>query len=147
MVFITANTWRKNVVEVIIVDNTKWLNEKHIEKQLGRSTFQKTTKYSLELRKQRQDLIKNWFKQPCRRFLKENLALYLIMDCRTIKSVEFRKSLGFNQYDPIMTQEQSILTKLENYFATENKPYQHYVLGYRIDLYIPKYKLATEVRS
>ena len=30
MVFITADTWRKNSVEVIIVDNIKWLNEKHI---------------------------------------------------------------------------------------------------------------------
>ena len=31
MVFITVDTWRKNGVEVIIVDNIKRLNEKHIE--------------------------------------------------------------------------------------------------------------------
>ena len=27
MVFITADTWRKNGAEVIIVDKIKWLNE------------------------------------------------------------------------------------------------------------------------
>ena len=31
MVFITEDTWKKSNVEVIVVDNTKWLNEKHIE--------------------------------------------------------------------------------------------------------------------
>ena len=44
-----------------------------------------------------------------------------------------------------MTQEQSVLTKLDTYFKTEDKLYQHYVLGYRIDFYVPKYKLAIEV--
>ena len=48
MVFITADTWRKNGVEVIIVDNIKWLNETNIEEQLGRVSFYKTTqKYSV----------------------------------------------------------------------------------------------------
>ena len=44
-----------------------------------------------------------------------------------------------------MTQEQSVLTKLEPYFKTEDKLFQHSVLGYRIDLYVPRYKLAIEV--
>ena len=44
-----------------------------------------------------------------------------------------------------MTQEQSVLTKLDAYFKTEDKLFQHSVLGYRIDLYVPKYKLAMEV--
>ena len=44
-----------------------------------------------------------------------------------------------------MTQEQSVLTKLDTYFKTEDKIFQHYVLGYRIDMYIPKYKLAIKV--
>ena len=44
-----------------------------------------------------------------------------------------------------MTQEQSVLTKLDKYFKTEDKLFQHSVLGYRIDLYLPKYKLAIEV--
>ena len=44
-----------------------------------------------------------------------------------------------------MTQEQSVLTKLDTYFKTEGKIFQHYALGYRIDMYIPEYKLAIEV--
>ena len=44
-----------------------------------------------------------------------------------------------------MTQEQSVLTKLEIYFKTEEKIFQHYVLVYRIDMYIPEYKLAIEL--
>ena len=67
------------------------------------------------------------------------------MDCRTVQAVNFRKRLGFTQYDVIMTQEQSVLTKLDTYFKTEGKIFQHYVLGYRIDMYVPKYKLAIEV--
>ena len=49
------------------------------------------------------------------------------------------------KHDPIMTQEQSVLTKLDIYFKTEDKLFQHSVLGYRIILYVPKYKLAIEV--
>ena len=76
MVFITADTWRKNSVEVIIVNDIKWLNEKNIEEQLGKSTFNKTTlKYPSELRKQRQELLKDCFKQPCRRFIKKSLLM------------------------------------------------------------------------
>ena len=46
-----------------------------------------------------------------------------------------------------MTREQSILTKLDTYFKTEDKLFQHYVLGYRIDFYVPKYKVAIEVNE
>ena len=67
------------------------------------------------------------------------------MDCRTVLAVKFRKELELNQHDPIKTQEESVLTKLDTYFKTEEKIFQHYILGYRIDLYIPEYKLAIEV--
>ena len=35
------------------------------------------------------------------------------MDCRTTPAVELRQRLGFKNQDPIMTQEQSILTKIK----------------------------------
>ena len=70
----------------------------------------------------------------------EWFAIQIIMDTRTVQAVKFRK-----QYDVIMTQEESILTKLDRYFNIEDKMFQHYVLGYRIDIYVPKYKLAIEV--
>ena len=136
----------KNGVEVIIINCIKWLNEKHIEKQLRRSSFQITTlKYSIKLRKQRQDLIKDWFKQPNRRFIREDLAIHLIMDSRTVSSAEFRQRLGFKSQGPIMTQEQSVLTKIREIFSTKEISFQHFVLGYRIDAYFLKYKLAVEV--
>ena len=83
--------------------------------------------------------------QPTRTFIREDLRIQVIMDCRTVHAVAFRKELEFNQHDLIMTQEQSVLTKLDTYFKTEEKIFQHYVLGYRIDMYIPEYKLAIEV--
>ena len=33
------------------------------------------------------------------------------------------------KHDPIMTQEQSVLTKLDIYFKTEDKLFQHSLLG------------------
>ena len=52
MVFITAEAWQKNGVEVIIVDNIKWLNETNIEEQLGHVRIRSTSRqYSSELRK------------------------------------------------------------------------------------------------
>ena len=44
-----------------------------------------------------------------------------------------------------MTQEQSILTKIKSVFSAESIISQHHVLGYRIDAYFPKYKIAIEV--
>ena len=67
------------------------------------------------------------------------------MDCRTVKAIEFRKIVGFNQQDPIMTQEQSILTKIRSIFPNEKIIFPHFVLGYRIDAYFPKQRLASEV--
>ena len=44
-----------------------------------------------------------------------------------------------------MTQEQSIFSKIVTVFAVEEIILQHNVLGYRIDEYFFKYKLAIEV--
>ena len=96
MVFITEDTWKKSGVEVIIVDNIKWLNETNIEEQLGRVNFRYTSRqYSSELRKQRQDLIKDCIKQPCRIFLREDLVIQLIMGSIAVSSVEFKSRLDF----------------------------------------------------
>ena len=60
------------------------------------------------------------------------------MDCRTCSSVEFKSRLGFKQQDPIMTQEQSVLTKIREAFLTEEIIFQYSTLGYRIDAYFFK---------
>ena len=71
--------------------------------------------------------------------------MQITIDCRTTPAVSFKTKLGFSQHDPIMTQEQSILSKIVTLFAAEEIILQHSVLGYRIDAYFPKYKLAIEV--
>ena len=104
-----------------------------------------TSRYPHYLRKQRQELLQDWKKQPTRIFLREDLAVQSIMDCRTTPSMDFKSRQGFKNQDPIMTQEQSILTKISKPFSTEEIIFQHFVLGYRIDAYFLKYKLAIEV--
>ena len=60
------------------------------------------------------------------------------MDCRRTPAVSFRPKLRLTQQDPIMTQKQSILTKIRSVFPSEKTIFQHCVLGYRIDAYFPK---------
>ena len=146
MFCITTDTLQENGVELVIFEDKKWLNEKHIEKELGHSNLAAITlKYPKYLRKERQELQNCGKYQPCRKILREDFEIQIIMDCRTAPAVDFKRRLGFKQYDPIMTQEQSVLTQLHTFFKTEDKLFQHNVLRYRIDLYVPKYRLAIEV--
>ena len=133
MVEITKETWEQNGVEVIVSGGKKWLNEKNTEIQLCHANLLAITlQHPPNLRKQRQELQNCGKNQPRRKFLKENFANQIIMDCRTTSAVCFRTRLGFNQHDPIMTQEQSILSKIVTVFAVEKIILQHNVLGYRI---------------
>ena len=67
------------------------------------------------------------------------------MDCRTTPAVEFRSRLCFKNQDPITTQEQSVLTKISKAFSAEEIIFQYSILGFKIDAYFLKYKLAVEV--
>ena len=62
--------------------------------------------------------------------------MQIIMDYRTTPAVNLRTKLGFSQHDPIMTQEQSILSKIVTIFAAEEIMLQHNALGYRVDAYL-----------
>ena len=88
--------------------------------------------------------VKYPYKKPCRTFLREDLAIQIIIDCRTTPAINFQTRLRFNQQDPVMKQEQSILRKIKYVFLVESIIFQHHVLGYRIDAYFPKYKLVIE---
>ena len=68
-----------------------------------------------------------------------------MMYCKTTPAVNFKTKLEFNQHDPIMTQEQSLLSKIVTLFAGKKIILQFNVPGYRIDAYFPKYKLAIEI--
>ena len=129
----------ENGVEVIVFNGKNWLNKKNI-KDLAAVTLQ----HSSELRKQRQKLRYCGNYQPCRRFLEEDFATQVIMDCRTTSAVNFMTKLGFNQHDPIMTQEQLILPKIVTLFSAEKLVLSYNFLSYRIDVYFLRYKLAIE---
>ena len=85
------------------------------------------------------------FKTTLQKNFKRRFSIQIIKDCRTIPSISFKTRLGFNNQDPIMTQEQSVLTKIKEAFSTEELIFRHCVLGYRIDAYFPKHKPAIEV--
>ena len=130
---ITKETWENNGEKVIVDSfNTLWLNEKHIEEQLGHKNLQViTNKYDKICKKSRYELVDKPIKQPNRNFLRVDLALK-IMDCRTDKSCSFKKKLGFKLYDAINTKEQTIINSIKNTFEGENIQTQYSVLGYRI---------------
>ena len=67
------------------------------------------------------------------------------MDCRTEESCNLKRNLGFKLHDVINTKEQTVLESIKNAFEGEDMQTQYSVLGYRIDLYFHKYKLANEV--
>ena len=66
------------------------------------------------------------------------------MDCRITSAHKFRTRLAFKQYVVILTNEQSVLTKIMRSVEGENVKTQYNVLGYRIYLYFHDYKLAIE---
>ena len=90
MANITRETYEANGIEVITDKFGKlWLNERHIQKQLG---FKKlpalTNKYDKEYKKSRSELNEST-KQSHRRFIRVDLVLKVIMDCKTDESCKF----------------------------------------------------------
>ena len=75
-------------------------------------------------------------------FLKEELAVTIIMDTRTTKAVEFRAKFKINQHSPILNKEQS---KIVNAFPNEKIKEHFFVLNEKIDSYFPRHKLAIGV--
>ena len=73
-----------------------------------------------------------------------DLALKVIMDCRTDESCNLKRNLGFRLHDVINTKEQTVINSIKDAFEGEDMQTQYSVLGYRIDLYFHKHKLAIE---
>ena len=67
------------------------------------------------------------------------------MDCRTGESRNLKRNLEFRLHDVIDTKEQTVLKSIKDVFEREDIQTQYSVLGYRIDLYFHKHKLAIEV--
>ena len=149
MVNITKETYENSGIEAII-DNmgNSWLNEKHIEEILGHKNLSVVTnKYDPVYKKHRYELVNDPEKQPNRRFLRSELALKIIMNCRTDEPCNLKGNLEFNRHDVINTKEQTVLESIKEAFQGEDMQTQYSALGYRIDLYFHKYRLAIEVEK
>ena len=147
MVDISKKIYENNDIEVIVDGiGTLWLNEKHIEEKLGHKNLPViTNKYDPVYKKHRYELVDKPKKQPNRRFLRSDLALKVIMDCRTDESCNLKRNLGFRLHDVINTKEQTVLKSIKDAFEGEDIQTQYSVLGYMTDLYFHKHKLAIEV--
>ena len=93
MVDIGKEPYENNNIEVIVDGIGKlWLNEKHIEEKLGHKNLPViTNKYDQVYKKHRYELVNKPKKQPNRRFLRSDLALKVIMNCRTDESCNLKK--------------------------------------------------------
>ena len=91
---LTKKTYKNNNIEAIVYDIGKlWLNEKHIEEKLGHKNLPAiTNKYDQVYKKHRHELVNKSKKQPNRRFLRSDLALKIIMNCRTDESCNLKKN-------------------------------------------------------
>ena len=147
MVNITKETLENNYIEVIVDRvNALWLNEKHIEKKLSYKHLPAiTNKYNKKYKKHRYELADETIEQPYRRFLRIDLALKTIMDCRTDKSCNLKWNLGFTLHDVINNKEQTITNAIKDAFEGEDMQTQYTAIDYRIDPYFHEYKLAIEV--
>ena len=107
MVNINKKTYGNNGIEVITDKFSKlWLNERHGQQQLGFKNLPPlTNKYDEEYKKCRYELIDDPIKQSNRRFIRNDLALKIIMDCRTDESCNLKRNLGFTLHDVINTKE------------------------------------------
>ena len=106
------------------------LNEKHVEEKLGHENLPVIkNRYDSVFKKRRHELADKPKKQPNRRFLRSDLALKLIMDCRTDKSCNLKRNLGFGIHDVIKTKEQTIINSIKDALEGENIKTQYSDLG------------------
>ena len=109
---ITKATYEASGIKVVTENlNNLWLNERHVETQLGLTNLSALTnkyikKYNgyKEYKKQRSELNIST-KQPNRRFISVELALKIIINCRTDESCNLKRNLGFALHDVINTKE------------------------------------------
>ena len=107
MVDISKKTYENNDIEVLVDGvGTSWLNEKHIEEKLGHENLPViTNKYDPVYKKNRYELVDEPKMQANRSFLRSDLALKVIKDCRREESCNLKRNLGLKLHDVINTKE------------------------------------------
>ena len=136
MVISNKETYENNGIEVITDKFSKlWLNERHVQQQLGLKNLQALiNKYDEDYKKCRYELIDDKIKQSNRRFICNDFALKIIMGCRTDESCNLKRNLGFTLHDVINTKEQTVINSIKDAFERENMQTQYTVLNYRIPI-------------
>ena len=149
MVNFTKEAFENNDIEVIVDSiDTLWLNERHIEKKLSHKNLPAiTNKYDEIYKKHRYELVDEPIKQPNRRFLRIDLALKIIVVCRTDESCSLKRNLGFKLHDVINTKEQTVINSIKDAFEGENMQTQYSVLGYKIDLFFINTNLQLKLMN
>ena len=99
------------------------------------------------LRSQKNILVDKQKQQPnpTHFFMYKELAIKVIMNCRTTAAHIVRTRLEFKQYDVILIKVQSVLPKTKSSFEGQNMQTQYSVLVCRTDLYFHDYKLPIEI--
>ena len=94
MINFDKGTYEHNGIETIKDDTaTLWSNENHMEEKLGHKHLPAIiNKFYQMYKKHRNELVYNPKKQSNRRFLHSNLALKVIMDCRTDKPCNIKRN-------------------------------------------------------
>ena len=144
MVDSEKETYENNDIEVIVDGiGTLWLNQKHTEKRLGYKNLPATTnKFDPVYIKHRYELVNILRKQPNTRFLQSDLALKVIIGCRTDESCNLKRNLGFRLHNVTNTKEQTLKNSIKEAFEGEDMQTQYSALGYRIDLYFHNHRLS-----
>ena len=110
-------------------------------------------------KKSLQEITNNMHDNMKDKYIRNDIAEKIIKNCRGVKKPKdnsnkndkeqqrqnFRLLLGFNEHDVFFSKEQSVLNKLIEVFLREEMYQQYNVLGFKIDLYFVKYKLAVEI--
>ena len=119
---LTKKTYENNGIEVI-VDGIDMLcsNEKHIEEKLGHKNLPVIiNKYDPVYKKHRNELVD--------KTIRSDLALKVIMDCRTDESCNLERNLGFRLHDVINTKEKTVINSIKDAFQGEIIQTQYSVL-------------------
>ena len=99
---IDKNLWEDNGVEVIEYENYLWLNERNLGKSAGYCEIRfLSVKCHDKLIKQRKENSENCKKQCCRKFIREDLAVYLLLHINRVPSViKFRSKRALKIMNP-----------------------------------------------
>ena len=145
-----------------------WVKMRDVEKGLGVKSLPDLVRKEIngtgcndckKYKRSLQELTGSMYDSMKDKYICNDIAEEIIKNCRGVKKTKdgadrgdrekqrqnFRLLLGFKEHDIFLTKEQSVLNKLLETLSREETSLQHFVLGYKIDAYFVKYKLAVEI--